>query len=63
VAWINGRNLGRYWNIGPQQTLYIPAEWLKNGTNELVIFELLESESTVSTIDKPVLDQLMKTNP
>jgi beta-galactosidase len=63
VAWINGRNLGRYWNIGPQQTLYIPAEWLKKGTNELVIFELLEPESTVSTLDKPVLDQLMETNP
>lgn len=58
VAWINGHNLGRYWNVGPQQTLYIPAEWLKKGTNELVIFELLDSKSSIDTIEKPVLDQL-----
>jgi len=26
VVWVNGHNLGRHWNIGPQQTLYLPAE-------------------------------------
>ncbi|WP_077328673.1 glycoside hydrolase family 35 protein [Virgibacillus siamensis] len=40
AAFLNGFNLGRYWNIGPQQTLYIPAPLLKTGVNELVIFEL-----------------------
>ncbi len=39
VAWINGFNLGRYWKIGPQKTLYVPAPILKQGENELVIFE------------------------
>jgi beta-galactosidase len=63
VAWINGHNLGRYWNVGPQQTLYIPAEWLKKGNNELVIFELLDSKSSINTIEKPVLDQLQTANP
>jgi len=40
VVWINGHNLGRYWNIGPQKRLYIPAPWLIKGKNELIIFEL-----------------------
>ena len=40
VVWINGHNLGRYWNIGPQKQLYCPAPWLKKGKNELVIFDL-----------------------
>jgi beta-galactosidase GanA len=40
VVWVNGHNLGRYWNIGPQQRLYCPAPWLKKGNNELIIFDL-----------------------
>ena len=43
VVWVNGHNLGRYWSIGPQQTLYLPAEWLKKGKNDIVVFELLKS--------------------
>lgn len=40
VAYINGFNLGRYWNVGPQRSLYVPAPILKQGDNEVVIFEL-----------------------
>ncbi|MEK4343621.1 glycoside hydrolase family 35 protein [Paenibacillus sp. FSL P4-0184] len=40
VAWINGFNLGRYWNAGPQRALYIPGPLLRKGRNELVLFEL-----------------------
>jgi beta-galactosidase len=39
VVWINGHNLGRYWNIGPQYRLYCPASWLKKGTNEIIVFD------------------------
>lgn len=39
VAFINGFNLGRFWEIGPQKRLYIPAPLLREGENELVIFE------------------------
>ncbi|WP_186458790.1 glycoside hydrolase family 35 protein [Mucilaginibacter achroorhodeus] len=61
VAFINGHNLGKYWNIGPQQTLFVPAAWLKRGTNEVVIFDELNSgHKQISTIDHPVLDELMK---
>ncbi len=38
-AFINGFNLGRYWEIGPQKRLYIPAPLLKQGENEIILFE------------------------
>ncbi|XP_015772375.1 PREDICTED: beta-galactosidase-1-like protein 2 [Acropora digitifera] len=40
VVFINGHNLGRYWDLGPQETLYIPSPWLQKGLNELLVFEL-----------------------
>jgi beta-galactosidase len=39
-VWINGQALGRFWAIGPQRTLYLPAPWLKKGRNEIVVFDL-----------------------
>ena len=36
---LNGFNLGRYWEIGPQKTLYVPKSLLKAEKNELIIFE------------------------
>jgi len=38
-VWVNGHNLGRYWDIGPQFRLYCPASWLKAGTNDIVVFD------------------------
>lgn len=40
MVWVNGIALGRVWNIGPQQTLYLPGPWLKPGANEIVVFDL-----------------------
>ncbi|MDX3804629.1 beta-galactosidase family protein [Streptomyces sp. AK04-3B] len=39
-AWINGFHLGRYWNRGPQRTLYVPGPILRRGVNDLVLLEL-----------------------
>ena len=40
-VYINGFNLGRYWNpAGPQKTLYLPAPLLREGENELAVLEL-----------------------
>ncbi len=39
-VWVNGHNLGRYWEIGPQTRLYCPASWLKDGENEIIVFDL-----------------------
>jgi beta-galactosidase len=59
VIWVNGHNLGRYWNIGPQQTVYVPVEWLKKGSNEIVVLELLKpQQKQLSAIQKPILNQL-----
>lgn len=41
VVYVNGHNLGRYWDIGPQTKLYCPASWLKKGRNEVIVFDLL----------------------
>ncbi len=40
TVWINGHHLGRFWSIGPQQTLYVPGPWLRSGDNEIVVFSL-----------------------
>jgi beta-galactosidase len=45
VVWVNGNNLGRYWNIGPQKRLYCPAPWLRLGDNEVIIFDLHQIEA------------------
>ena len=33
--------MGRIWEIGPQQTLYIPGCWLKKGENEVIVFDII----------------------
>lgn len=38
-VFVNGFNLGRYWSIGPQKRLYIPAPLLKKGVNSIIVFE------------------------
>ena len=60
IVFINGKNIGRYWTLGPQQTLFIPGVWLKEGENKIVIFEQLNSfpKSEVSTTQIPVLTRL-----
>ncbi|HBG70080.1 MAG: beta-galactosidase [Bacteroidetes bacterium GWF2_43_63] len=45
VVWVNGHNLGRYWNIGPQQRLYCPAPFLEEGKNEIIILDLLQMDA------------------
>ena len=54
---INGFNIGRYWEIGPQQTLYVPASLLKKGENEIVVFESdgIKGDAEVEFCDTPVL--------
>ena len=42
-VWLNGINLGRVWNIGPQNRLYVPGPWLRKGSNEIIVFDLAHS--------------------
>lgn len=51
---VNGINLGRYWNVGPQRTLYLPGVWLKD-ENDIVVLELEGCrEPCVEIIDRPI---------
>lgn len=59
MVWVNGHALGRFWEIGPQQTLFMPGCWLKEGENEIIVLDLMGPSSTVvSGIQKPILDML-----
>lgn len=49
-VWVNGHLLGRYWNVGPQERLYCPGEFLKNGTNTVEILDLFMSSDTPPAI-------------
>ncbi|XP_049447483.1 beta-galactosidase-1-like protein 2 isoform X4 [Epinephelus fuscoguttatus] len=55
VVFINGLNLGRYWSIGPQQTLYLPGPFLNSGINQVIIFEEQEGDFKVHFEDTPDL--------
>ncbi|MGQ7884585.1 beta-galactosidase [Paenibacillus sp. WC2504] len=56
VVWINGFNLGRYWEKGPQRTLYVPAPLLRKGSNEIIVFELHRTEEPIVALtDSPDL--------
>jgi beta-galactosidase len=62
IVFVNGYNLGRYWQVGPQQTLYLPGCWLKKGINQIVVFEQLNDKikAVIPTVAKPVLTELKK---
>lgn len=60
IVFVNGINIGRYWNVGPQQTLYLPGCWLKIGKNDIVIFEQKNDklQSKINSVAQPVLSSL-----
>ncbi|UWZ82092.1 glycoside hydrolase family 35 protein [Occallatibacter riparius] len=41
-VWVNGHNVGRVWDIGPQRSLFVPAPWLRAGKNDVVVFDYAE---------------------
>jgi beta-galactosidase len=59
VAFVNGFNLGRYWTVGPQLTLYVPAPLLRPGENELIIFEVgnIKKVQDMSFDDSPQINK------
>ncbi len=59
VVWVNGRCLGRYWSIGPTQTMYLPGPWIKQGRNEVVVLDLTGPQvARIAGLKEPILDQL-----
>lgn len=60
-AWVNGHHLGRFWNIGPQQTLYVPAPWLHKGHNDIVVLEMQDGGShAIAGLKDPVFGPAAK---
>lgn len=58
-VWINGYCLGRFWEVGPQQTLYVPGCWLKKGKNEIVVLDITGPRNTVVRgLSKPNVAEL-----
>ncbi|KAM9221634.1 beta-galactosidase-1-like protein 2 isoform 3-T3 [Dugong dugon] len=55
VVFINGLNLGRYWNIGPQETLYLPGAWLDPGINQVIVFEEKMAGPVIQSMETPHL--------
>ncbi|HET9399589.1 MAG TPA: beta-galactosidase, partial [Candidatus Acidoferrales bacterium] len=63
AVWVNGHPLGRIWRIGPQQTLYLPAPFLRLGKNEVIVFDIPDAQSpqtppTLRGLPEPILDEL-----
>ena len=63
LVWVNGRCLGRFWNVGPQQTLYVPGCWLKKGANEVIVMDIVGPSATkMAGLTEPILDALHREN-
>lgn len=64
MVWVNGHAMGRFWEIGPQQTLYMPGCWLNEGENEIIVLDLMKPKETkVVGLKKPILDMLREKGP
>ena len=59
LVYVNGHPLGRIWEVGPQQTLYMPGCWLNKGENEILVFDIVGPKEAVSRgLKQPLFDML-----
>lgn len=59
LVWVNGHCIGRFWNVGPQQTLYMPGCWLKKGKNEIIVLDITGAkDAKISGLSAPIIDAL-----
>lgn len=64
LVYVNGHGVGRIWEIGPQQTLYVPGCWLKKGQNEVIVFDVIgPKEAKAEGLNKPIIDELLNAEP
>ncbi len=63
-VYVNGHAIGRFWQVGPQQTLYMPGCWLRKGENEIIVTDVLgPTEAAVEGLTKPIIDKLQVSAP
>jgi len=61
MVWVNGYNLGRFWKIGPTQTLCLPGCYLKKGINEIIVLDIDKPATTsITGLNHPILDVIGK---
>lgn len=59
MVYVNRYPLGRFWNIGPQQTLYLPGCWLNKGENEIMVVDILGPDSIcLQGLSSPINDKV-----
>jgi beta-galactosidase len=59
-VWVNGHNLGRTWGIGPQQSLFLPAPWLRKGVNQVVVFDFTDLDTPrLRGVENPIWSKKM----
>lgn len=59
MVWVNGYNMGRFWKIGPQQTLFMPGVWLKKGKNEIIVLDVDHPKETkITGLKEAILNEL-----
>ena len=64
LVYVNGHGLGRIWEIGPQQTLYVPGCWLVKGENEIIVFDIIgPKDAKTEGLSKPIIDKLQNEEP
>ncbi len=55
MVWVNGINLGRFWSIGPQYTLFMPGCWMKKGANEVIVMDIEPTgHTTIKGVTEPI---------
>ena len=63
LAFVNGINIGRFWNVGPTLSLYIPHSLLKEGHNRIIIFETEgEYEESINLVNQPTFKTIKGEN-
>ena len=63
LAFVNGVNIGRFWNVGPTLSLYIPHSLLKEGHNRIIIFETEgEYEESINLVKQPTFKTIKGEN-
>jgi beta-galactosidase len=60
--WVGTHNLGRFWSVGPQYSLYTPGPWLQPGNTTLTFFDLLaDSSDHVISVKSPIFGAAVST--
>lgn len=64
LVYVNGHGMGRIWEIGPQQTLYVPGCWLNKGKNEVIVFDVIGPKDAICEgLSTPIIDKLLNAEP